>query len=120
MPPVAQSTRAKTVFVRVFVAHLLAYPVATAWAFGSIPTMIVRIASRVGTSLDDADIAHRVLLAIAWPTGLAFLLAHLAGVVWGLDRDERRSRRVFIAAIAVLLGAPILGGGGSWIWLMTR
>jgi hypothetical protein len=120
MPPVAESTRARTVFVRVFVAHLVAYPVAMAWAVGSIPALIARVASRYGIDLEATDLAHRVLVGLAWPAALSALLEHLAGIAWGVDRDERRGKRVFIVTTAVLLALPILGGGGSWIWLMTR
>jgi hypothetical protein len=102
------------------VAHLVAYPVGTAWAFGSIPALVVRVASRYGTSLDDAVLAHHVLLAVAWPFALSVLLEHVAGVAWGVDRNEKRGKRVFVAATAALLVIPILGGGASWIWLMTR
>jgi hypothetical protein len=120
MPPVAQSTRAKTVFVRVFVGHLVAYPVAAAWAFGSVPALIAIIASRYGLTLEEKEIVHRVLWGLAVPVGVAALLEHLAGVVWGVDRNERRGKRIFIAATVVLLAVPILGGAASWIWLMTR
>lgn len=108
------------VVLRFFIAHGLAYPIAIAWAFGSIPAFVIGIASRVGTSLDDADIAHRVLVGLAWPTIAAFVLAHVAGVLWGLARDEERAKKRFFAGMAVLAGVPIVLGGVSWIWLMTR
>ncbi|HEY6459374.1 MAG TPA: hypothetical protein VIY73_04460 [Polyangiaceae bacterium] len=111
--------RSKAV-LRFFIAHGLAYPIAIAWAFGSVPAFIIGIASRVGTSLEDADIAHRVLLAVAWPTGAAFLLAHVAGVLWGFAGDEARAKRRFFTGMAVLGGVPVVLGSASWIWLVTR
>ena len=108
------------VVLRFFVAHGLAYPIATAWAFASVPALVVGIASRFGTTLDDAVIAHKVLMGVAWPTAAAFVLAHVAGIVWGLDRDEKRGRRRFVVAMAALSILPVVAGGASWIWLMTR
>jgi hypothetical protein len=113
-------TRARKLTVRVLVAHFAAYPVMLAWALGSIPALIVRVASVVGTSLDDADVAHRVLVQLLWPVLVSAVLAHAAGVVWGLDRDEKRGKRIFVMSMAALGGVPVLGGAASWIWLMTR
>jgi hypothetical protein len=106
--------------LRVFIAHGLAYPVATAWAFASVPALVIAIASQVGTSLDDSVIAHRVLMGVAWPTIASFVLAHVAGLVWGLDRDERRGKRRFTIAMIAMTAVPIMLGGVTWIWLMTR
>lgn len=106
---------ARKVTVRVFVAHLIAYPIVLAWALGAMPAMIVRVVSAVGTSLDDADVAHRVLVLLLWPVVASALLAHAAGVVWGLDRDEKRGKRVFVVVMAALGGLPVLGGAASWI-----
>jgi MFS family permease len=117
--PPAKRPRGRVV-LRFFIAHGLSYPIATAWAFASVPALVVGIASRVGTTLDDAAIAHEVLVGVAWPTAAAFALAHVAGIVWGRDRDETRGRRRFVVAMAVLFILPALGGGVSWIWLMTR
>jgi hypothetical protein len=117
---VSAESRAKTVVVRVFIAHLIAYPIAFVWALGSIPLVIVGVVAAMGTSLDDAVIAHHVLLRLLWPVVPAALLAHLAGVVWGLDRNEKRGRRLFIVTMAVLGAVPVVVGGVSWIWLVTR
>jgi hypothetical protein len=118
--PRVDGSRAKTISVRVFVAHLVAYPVALAWAMGAIPALIVREASRYGLSIDEAVLVHRILVGLLWPVVPAALVEHLAGVAWGIDRNEKRGRRVFLVATAVLLVVPVLGGGASWIWLMTR
>ena len=112
--------RASTAFVRLLVAHGLAYPVAIAWAFGSIPLIVVHVASVVGLTLDDKEIAHRVLLLVAWPSIGSFVLEHAAGATWAFARDAARMRRLFVATTAVLLGVPVIGGGASWIWLVTR
>jgi hypothetical protein len=106
--------------VRFFIAHGLAYPIACAWAFGAIPAYVIHIASQVGTSLDDEEVAHRVLVGLMVPTIAAFVIPHVAGVLWGLALDEERARRRFILAMALLGGLPVLFGGVSWIWLMTR
>ncbi len=112
--------RASAAFLRLLVAHGLAYPVAIAWAFGSIPLSVVHVASVVGLTLDDKEIAHRVLLLVAWPSIGSFVLEHAAGAVWAFARDAARVRRLFVAATAVLLAVPIVGGGASWVWLVTR
>ncbi|HEX3343238.1 MAG TPA: hypothetical protein VHS09_01645 [Polyangiaceae bacterium] len=112
--------RASKVALRLFTAHGLAYPIATAWAFASVPVFVVAVASQVGITLDDETVAHRVLLRVAWPAIGAFVLVHLAGVLWAFDRDEARGRRAFVYSLLGLTGVAVLGGGASWIWLMTR
>jgi hypothetical protein len=113
-------SRGKVALVRLLVAHGIAYPVAIAWAFGSIPLMAVRVATSAGLPLDDKEIARRMLLLVAWPSIGSFVLEHGAGAVWALSANAARARRLFLAVTAVLLGVPILGGGISWIWLVTR
>ena len=115
----AASTRAKTIALRVFIAHLAAYPVVMAWAVGSMPVLISRVAAVYGLDLSDAEITRHVLWALLWPVVPTALLEHLAGVVWGVDRNERRGKRIFVVSTLALLAIPILGGGASWIWLMT-
>jgi hypothetical protein len=106
--------------LRIFMAHGLAYPIATAWAFATVPLFVVAVASEVGLTLDDTTVAHRVLLRVAWPTSVAFVLVHLAGAFWAFDRNEPRGRRAFTLSLLALTAVPIVLGGVSWIWLMTR
>jgi ABC-type sugar transport system permease subunit len=112
--------RASKAALRIFMAHGLAYPIATAWAFGSVPLCVMNVAAEVGITLDDETVAHRVLLRVAWPTIGSFVLVHLAGVVWAFDRNEDRGLRMFRATLAGLFAIPVVVGGISWIWLMTR
>jgi len=112
--------RASKVALRIFMAHGLAYPVATLWAFASVPAFVVNVASQVGITLDDETVAHRVLLRVAWPAVGSFVLVHVAGVVWGFDRDEARGGRVFRIALLALAVVPVVVGGITWSWLMTR
>jgi len=112
--------RASKVTLRLLAAHGLAYPIATAWAFASVPVFVLNVASEVGTTLDDEVVAHRVLLRVVWPTIAAFVLVHLAGVVWAFDRNEARGRRVFVVALLALSAVAFVLGGVSWVWLMTR
>ncbi|MGD0526024.1 MAG: hypothetical protein ABSE49_12815 [Polyangiaceae bacterium] len=111
---------ASRVALRLFMAHGLAYPIATAWAFATVPLFVVAVASEVGLTLDDATVAHRVLLRVAWPAAVSFILVHLAGVLWAFDRNEPRGRRAFTLSLLALTAVPVVGGGVSWIWLMTR
>jgi hypothetical protein len=116
----AAAKGASQVALRLFAAHGLAYPVATAWAFATVPVFVVAVASEVGLTLDDATVAHRVLLRVAWPAAISFVLVHLAGAVWAFDRNDPRGRRAFLYALVGLTALPVVGGGISWIWLMTR
>jgi hypothetical protein len=117
---VAASKRASKVALRILMAHGLAYPIATAWAFAAVPVFVVHVASRVGLTLDDATIAHLVLVRVLWPTVGSFVLVHLAGVYWAFARDEVRGRRVFVVTLLGLTAVALLGGGIAWLWLMTR
>jgi hypothetical protein len=106
-------------FLRLLAAHGLAYVVAAAWAFGSIPLIVMHVASAGGLSLDEHVMASRVLAILAWPSIGAFVLEHLAGVAWGLAGDPPRGRRPFLVGTAVLFGVPAVVGGVSWIWLVS-
>jgi hypothetical protein len=108
------------ILLRLLIGHGLAYPIATAWAFGSVPALVIGIASQVGLTLDDQAVAHRVLVGVAWPAIGSFVLTHVAALVWGLDSDEQRGRRRFFVAMALLGVVPVVLGGASWVWLMTR
>jgi len=112
--------RASKAALRIFMAHGLAYPIATVWAFASVPVFVMNVAAEVGITLDDETVAHRVLLRVAWPTIASFVLVHLAGVLWAFDSNEDRGRRVFRVTLAGLFVIPVVVGGVSWIWLMTR
>jgi hypothetical protein len=112
--------RGGDVVLRLLVAHALAYPVALAWAFGSVPLLVVSVASATGTSLADAEIAHRVLARVAWPAALSFAAVHVAGAVWAWSADAPRGRRVFAWSSGALMTVAVLFGGASWIWLMNK
>jgi hypothetical protein len=106
--------------LRLLVAHALAYPVALAWAFGSVPLIVVLVASTTGTSLEDAEIAHRVLVRVAWPAVLSFAAVHAVGALWAWSADARRGWRVFVWTSGALLSVAVVAGGASWLWLMNK
>lgn len=108
------------VVLRLLVAHALAYPVALAWAFGSVPLIVMSVASATGTSLEDAEVAHRVLVRVAWPAALSFAAVHATGAAWAWAADARWGRRLFAWSSGVLLAVAVLVGGASWIWLMSK
>jgi hypothetical protein len=108
------------VVLRLLLAHAVAYPVALAWAFGSVPLLVVAVASSSGTSLEDAEIAHRVLVRVAWPAALSFAAVHAAGAVWAWSADARRGWRVFAWSSGALMTVAVVVGGVSWLWLMNK
>ncbi len=112
--------RRGSVALRLLVAHAAAYPVALAWAFGSVPLLVVAVASASGPSLEDAEIAHRVLVRVAWPAALSFVAVHAAGAAWAWSPDARRGWRVFAWSSGALLGCALVVGGASWLWLMNQ
>jgi hypothetical protein len=105
---------------RLLVSHLLAYPVAMAWAVASVPAIVVALASRYGTSLDDEVLVHRALGIVLWPAVGSFVCAHALGVAWARAGDDRRGSRAFAVRTSLLTGVAVVAGGASWIWLMTR
>ena len=108
------------VVLRLLVAHALAYPVALAWAFGSVPLIVVSVAAVTGTSLEDGEIAHRVLLRVAWPAALSFAAVHAVGALWAWSPDARRGWRVFAWSSGLMLALAVVVGAASWIWLMSK
>ena len=105
---------------RLLVSHLLAYPIAMAWAVASVPVIVVALASRYGTSLDDEVLVHRALGVVLWPAVGSFVCAHVLGVAWARAGDAPRGLRAFALRTSLLTGVAVVGGGASWIWLMTR
>ena len=112
--------RGGNVALRLLIAHALAYPVALAWAFGSVPLLVLSVATVTGTSLEDAEIAHRVLVRVVWPAVLSFAAVHAAGAVWAWSADARRGWRVFAWSSGALMTVAVVVGGASWIWLMNK
>lgn len=108
------------VVLRLLVAHALAYPVALAWALGSVPLIVVSVASATGTSLADGEIAHRVLVRVAWPAALSFAAVHAAGAAWAWSADTKRGWRVFAVSAGALVAIAVVVGGVSWLWLMNE
>jgi hypothetical protein len=105
---------------RLLVAHGVAYPVAIAWAFGAVPLLILRVAAEGGPLLDEATVGHRVVVRDAWPALGAFVAVHVLGAVWAFSRDAARGRRIFVVSTAALAAVAVVGGGASWLWLMSR
>jgi hypothetical protein len=105
---------------RLLVAHGVAYPVAIAWAFGAVPVLILRIAARGGPLLDDATVGQRVVVHDAWPALGAFVAVHVLGAVWAFSRDATKGRKVFVVSTAALTAVAVVGGGASWLWLLSR
>jgi hypothetical protein len=116
----SRRSRSGAAALRLILAHALAYPVAVAWALGAIPLVVVHLAPRAGTTLDDETVAARVLVRVAWPAVGAFAAVHAMGCVWAFSRDEARGRRLFIGVTALLVLIAVSVGGGSWLWLMAR
>ena len=112
--------RRGSVALRLLVAHAAAYPVALAWAFGSVPLLVAAVASASGTSLEDAEVAHRVLVRVAWPAALSFAAVHAAGAAWAWSADARRGWRLFAWSSGALFGVAVAVGGASWLWLMNK
>ena len=115
--------RRSQAILRILLAHGLAYPLATAWAFAAVPAFVVSVASGGDFTLDDATVAHvahAVLVRVAWVAGGVFVVAHVAGAIWAFHADEPRGRRVFLVTMVALFAVAVVLGGGSWIWLMTR
>jgi hypothetical protein len=114
---VAQERRAILIVLRVFIAHALAYPIAMLWSLGSLPVIIVSVAS---TRYDDAEIARRVLVSALWPLVGSFVLAHAPGAAWAWSRGDVRAGRVFVTSMALLGAVPVVVGGALWVWLVLR
>ena len=115
-----EGTRRADSVVRMLVAHVLAYPICVAWALGSIPLVVVLVASSTGTTLDDHAVTHLVMMRIAWPAVLSFVLVHAAGVAWARAPEPRAGRARFLVAMSLLAGLPTVVGGAAWLWLMSR
>ena len=106
--------------LRLLVAHAVAYPVALAWAVGSVPLLVVSVAAATGTSVADAEIVHRVLVRVAWPAALSFVAVHAAGAAWAWSADARRGGRLFAVATGAIAAVAVVVGGASWLWLMSK
>jgi hypothetical protein len=105
---------------RLFVAHVVAYPLAFLWAVGGIPLTIHASARDFDALGDEAAASALIVRRLAWPAGAAFVLTHLLVIVWLTAGDDRRGQRRFLTAVAGLAALGLAGGGASWLWLLLR
>jgi hypothetical protein len=106
-------------FLRLGIAHLLAYPIAFAWAVASIPPFIVTLPPSFLVSAPVDGVVQVVLHRLAWPSIAVFVLEHVVVVPWAV-RGTDRARRFFFVSTAAITGIAILGGGAFWLWLVLR
>jgi hypothetical protein len=100
--------------------HFFAYPIAVVWAMASIPLAIHLFIHEIDLLPDKEAIGQFVVRRVAWPAGAAFVVVHLASMLWAFAGDPARGFKRFIRALAGIAAAGVLFGLGSWGWLMLR
>jgi len=105
---------------RLAVAHFVAYPIAFLTAVAAIPLAMYLHLEELERLGDANAIGMAAVRLVAWPAGIAFLLAHVSVARWAFGRDEVRGRRWFLRAVGALAGAIVLFGSASWLWLYLR
>ena len=105
---------------RLAAGHAFAYPVAVVWAMASIPLAIHLFIREIDLLHDKEAIGQFVVHRVAWPAGAAFVIVHLASLLWAFGADPVLGFKRFIRALAGIAAAGVLFGVGSWGWLMLR
>jgi hypothetical protein len=126
-------------FLRLGLAHLLAYPLAVAWAVGATPLCVASIPDKMlmdlpldldpwkfahdfmgGSSHDAATAGLRlVLVRILWAALVPFVIEHAIVLPWAI-RGTARARRAFWIATGAIAAIGVFGGAADWIWLIAR
>lgn len=125
-------------FLRLGIAHAIAYPVAIAWSVAAIPLCVISVPEKlladIPVDIDPWKFAHDfgagardagtaalrlILLRIIVAATVPFLLEHLLVLPWAV-RGSDRTRRFSWWSTAAITGIAILGGGASWLWLVLR
>lgn len=114
--------RARGVSGRLMLAHLVAYPLAFAWAVACIPPAIALVPERILLEQPADAVVAIVLRSLLWPCVAVALVAHGVAIPWSFARPgaDARARRVYLVTLAVLGAVALLGGGGAWLWLILR
>jgi hypothetical protein len=106
--------------IRCLAGHIFAYPLAFIWAVASMP--IVMHLNRMhleDIAHDEKAMGDFILLRAAWPAGIAFVVMHVAAIVWALAQKHPKGHWAFFGGFGFALGGGILFGAASWIWLLT-
>nr|AYM52566.1 hypothetical protein [Aetherobacter rufus] len=102
------------------VGHVFAYPVAVVWAMASIPLAIHLFIDEIDLLPDEEAIGQLVVRRVVWPAGAAFVLVHLASLLWAFAADPALGFARFLKALAGTAAIGALLGIASWSWLMLR
>jgi hypothetical protein len=106
---------------RLAVGHVFGYPLSFLWAVASMPLAIHLHFDRLEKLEHDVEaMGKAVVHLVAWPAGVVFVLSHVFALAWALSREKRRGQWIFFGGFGVILGAGVLFGGGSWLWLFLR
>jgi hypothetical protein len=111
----------RTLVVRAFLVHMLAYAIAFPWAVGSLPFIFLRRQDELLAMADENAAAIAMLKATAVPALLAFLVGHAVGLPWILaaKRGASSGRALFWIAFALLLASGVGVAAWGWIRLLT-
>lgn len=107
-------------FARVLLAHLVAYPIAFAWAVAAIPLLFPIYEDALIGLYEMQQVADFLLAKIAWFAALTFVLTHLAVIPWALAAPLDRGKRLFVISACALFSAAVVTGGVGWTWLLLR
>ena len=102
------------------VGHVFAYPAAVLWAMASMPLAIHLFIREIDLLPDQQAMGQLVVRRVAWPAGAAFVLAHLASVLWAFAADPALGFKRFLKAYAGIAAVGVLLGLGTWGWLLLR
>jgi hypothetical protein len=117
-----QWARAKPMLTRLFVAHMVSYPVMMVYAAALIIPVMLSFDSAELAKLDAIESARKIGLASIRAAFWPYVLVHLAGIPWSLENTAQpqdravqpkgRWGRVFWMAVAVmvLVGAVLFMG----------
>ncbi|MDI1477966.1 hypothetical protein [Polyangium sp. y55x31] len=119
--PAPPRFRIRLFLERLAVGHFFGYPLAFVWAVASMPLTIHLHFERLSLIEHDTEaMGQLVVRLVAWPAGVVFVLSHLFAIAWGLAQEKKRGQWVFFGGFGVILGAGVLFGAGSWLWLYLR
>ncbi len=116
-----KATPAKSPALNRFIAaHFIAYPIALIWAVGAIPLVLLTL-SHDALYAGAEQASKIVVVRLAWPAGISFVLAHLTAIPWAMERgDASRKKKMFVLLDVALGAIGMVVGAIAWIRLILH
>jgi ABC-type spermidine/putrescine transport system permease subunit I len=103
---------------RLFLAHLIAYPVFWIWGMAVMPFAFESFSIATYASKSEEEMLHMILYRVIWIAVWPGIAAHVLAIPWAFADAERRWKRFYFLTVGLGCAGAVLFGGGAWIWFL--